>query len=668
VSFDELSAFDLLQLLNDVLIYLDPVQHKVDLRDENQNKEGATATRMTDFLRMLKYQVPGDVESFKQSLSRGDRAAIYPALHYLLSRLEPMKTRAYLARFLVNVEVPPAFLHDEAIQDVYQQYKSLQREFKEVHKSVESSKHNTMQPGELKREIHQLEEEKTQLLEKINYLERKTDSIPGFTELYEATSALRKEQEEEAKVLDQGREQQAALEMSQQRLAQMQRRVDELQTAQRDDSPSELLARLDNEVRENQLYLEEQLPRELSEYYDKLGQIERALNEPAKTRSDVDEMDARVRRSQRDIENLQDQIDRARRLNGGDDKLKMFRQQSAMVSKKLESTQGELEEATCQVQQLDKEIMEKEKALGEISGPKHMKKHEFKKYANGLRQKTQEYKRRKAELESLRAETVVLNRTETIMRTRGANVEEFLKEVERSKGIEGAGETEQELNVVSQKASELNQSKSMTLEQISEIVRQLKEKLVQQKRKLAPQIQSLRAVRETFKSIEQEYTEKKSIYENTAVGLESDRIKLENECNANQQECLREESRFHYLNCLTAIADAQLSRVQDELRFQKGDGRLLRDFKSYKDLYNQKIQQQEQLSKELRKKQKTLKETAGESSEQRQLFVDLHRLLETKLKVKQQENQVPNGGSDGVLDLGQDIGGANIMRITEQGT
>lgn len=138
VSFDELSAFELLQLLNDVLVYLEPTAHNVDIREESANDPRATSTRMSDFLRILKYPVPtgAQADGFRTALGNGERSAVYPALHYLLSRLEPMKTRAYLARYLVNVEVPPAFLHDEAIQDVYQHYKALQHEFKETHSTL----------------------------------------------------------------------------------------------------------------------------------------------------------------------------------------------------------------------------------------------------------------------------------------------------------------------------------------------------------------------------------------------------------------------------------------------------------------------------------------------------------------------------------------------------
>ena len=46
---------------------------------------------------------------------------IYPILEWLLHRIPELKKRAHLARYLVKVEVPPDFMADEQIADLYQQ-------------------------------------------------------------------------------------------------------------------------------------------------------------------------------------------------------------------------------------------------------------------------------------------------------------------------------------------------------------------------------------------------------------------------------------------------------------------------------------------------------------------------------------------------------------------
>ena len=55
-------------------------------------------------------------ESFSASLLRGERASIYPVLAYVLAKLPQLKKRAYVARFLMPVDIPPEFLHDEVVQ------------------------------------------------------------------------------------------------------------------------------------------------------------------------------------------------------------------------------------------------------------------------------------------------------------------------------------------------------------------------------------------------------------------------------------------------------------------------------------------------------------------------------------------------------------------------
>jgi intraflagellar transport protein 81 len=64
------------------------------------------------------------------------------------------------------------------------------------------------------------------------------------------------------------------------------------------------------------------------------------------------------------------------------------------------------------------------------------------------------------------------------------------------------------------------------------------------------------------------------------------------------------------------------------------DGRLFPEFKSFSELYANKIAQQQNLSKALRKQQKRIKENERANMYQRALFTDLHGLLACKLKSK----------------------------------
>ena len=187
--------------------------------------------------------------------------------------------------------------------------------------------------------------------------------------------------------------------------------------------------------------------------------------------------------------------------------------------------------------------------------------------------------------------------------------------------------------------------------------------LKQRKNKLAPQIKRLRAVRQEYQELEQVYLEKKAVFEQMAVGLDTSRMKLEQECDAFQQDCLSQESRFHYLQSMIGIVEARYSKVEEEMEFERGNGRLLRDFRSYKDLYDHKIVQAEGMVKQLRQQQKTVVEKEGDHLEQRGMFADLRKLLACKLKTKQQSEMAKYHEETGAGALEMEIGGANVMTL-----
>jgi len=211
---------------------------------------------------------------------------------------------------------------------------------------------------------------------------------------------------------------------------------------------------------------------------------------------------------------------------------------------------------------------------------------------------------------------------------------------------------------MSKETATLDQTKGKTLDEISSIVTDITQTLKMRKNKLAPQIKELRAVRQKYQALEGVYLTAKSKHEHTAIGLETERVRLEKECNQLQEECLREESRYHYLNSLADITDGQLARVREEAKFEAGEGRLLRNFKTWRELYANKVQQQEQLAKQLRKQQKDIKENEGPNMAQRAMYLDLQSLLQLKLKLykdmgaQQQQADAANIAAFDTMEIG----------------
>ena len=674
VTFDELDGFELKSLLNEILVHLDPA-HDVELRDESPE---ATGNRVCSFLRVLKYRFPSNASEFRDGLGRGERSAVYPVLHWILSQLAHLEKRAYLARFLVPVVIPPAFQHDESIKASYSQCTALQAEFKAVHKEVDKLRKGRKDPDELKREIEQLQDEKAQLQEKIKQLKRKTEKLPSFEELFMATSMLRQEQEEEAKLHERKAEQSDALMMSADRLEEIRRRVDAMRSAQRDDShPERLLRNLEEEVRSNRALAERTLAKEMQAKREQLAKLQSSLMEPAKSQEEVQDLERSVDRAEREIIDYREKIERASR-KAGDDKLKLFRQQSAMIAGKLQEKIEELDGVKEELEELDAEVASKSRMLAETSGGRagggFARKADFDKYAMELTAKSETYKDLKKKLAAVHAESVILHRTEAILKSRCEGAEEFVKSMEATRGVSGFSDVESGLKSVSKATAEVNSAKGKTLEEMSRMVALINKEVKAGRKRLQPAIDKLKAIRAEYKEVHEDHNDKKAVYDNTAAGFESERVKLEQECDGYQEDCLRVESRYHYLQCLSSIARVHLERVDDEAKYESGDGRLLRDFKTYKELYTHKIQNQEQMAKELRRRQKALRESAGAHAEQNKMFASLRRLLSAKLNaVAPADSQSPSSanasaGASGAARPSQGaygLGGANIFTIEQ---
>lgn len=157
------------------------------------------------------------------------------------------------------------------------------------------------------------------------------------------------------------------------------------------------------------------------------------------------------------------------------------------------------------------------------------------------------------------------------------------------------------------------------------------------------------------------WLQEKAKYDSVAAGLETEKLALERAADAAQNDAVSEESRMHMLNAQAEAASALLDRAREEAQYERGEGRYIRDFKTIKELYTQKLSQLEVLAKELRKKQKDIKENAGAHAAQRTKFVDLKRLLSAKVGIYKADPTGGLGNGGMVMDggYGSDGGGGS---------
>ncbi|XP_070689853.1 intraflagellar transport protein 81 homolog [Pempheris klunzingeri] len=626
ITFDSLEPMQLLQILNDVMAEIDPKQ-AMDIREEMPEQ---TIKRMCGLLGMLKYKPPGnlsDVSSFRQGLVAGSKPVVHPILHWLLQRVPELKKRAYLARFLVKLEVPAEFLQDDVINDTFHQYEELVEGFKTYHKECEQLRTSGFSTAEIRRDISAMEEEKDQLIKRVERLKKRVESVSNHQRMLEQARQLRVEKEREESLGHQKQEQKNQLFQAEQRLQRSQQQLKDLRQAATDANPETLMKRLEEEIKINSYMVSEKLPKELEGMRRTVQYLQKIASEPAMGQADLQELEDKIKEVDSQINQLIEK--RMMRNDPMDDKLTLYRQQASIIIRRKESKAEELQEAREELAAAERELRQRNIRAQASDGEVVVRGDELKRLVVKLRGKGTVYKKKRQEISELKAEYGVLQRTEEILRQRHETIQQKLQIMEAEKGISGYSDTQEELERVSAIKSELDEKKGRTLDDMSEMVKKLNSMIAKKKSALAPIIKELRSLRQQCQELNHEYEEKKAQYESCTAGLESNRSKLEQEVKALREETAQEENRYHYINSMSEIIEMQIERAAEEMKAYVSSDPQERK-KAIREVYMKNISEQELLGKKLREKQKMVRESHGANMEQMKMWRDLEQLMECK--------------------------------------
>lgn len=431
-EFDGKSGMELLDIVTEIVGHIDS-----DLLDLPKDNLDNRIYRIVHFLKVMKFNIPGDqIEQFQDSLMSGDIEVLHSIIYWTLQKFDHLKKRAYLSRYLLPVEISPDFMGDPRIEDLSQRLKEMQADFKEVHKMADQSRANNPRPNDLKAEISQLEQERTQLQNKIARLKKEVkEDETYFDNMLKATSKLRKEQEEEVRIYDKMREQRSMLQQIDARCNDTARRLaDTRNSSAMSQSAEELLKKLQQDVRA----LIERKDQQENALAEKEMHLEKLMgwenSDRVTTEEDVRQKRMQVREEEHRLQELQHQLDAALERNP---KLSVFRQASTMAQAKLREKEEQAEKLDEERRRLSKQAEDREAEISAARGKKHpgMAKIDLKKYGAQVREKIDKYKKMREELSGLRSELVVLQRTEQILKGKLKNLDDFLTEVEKRKGI-----------------------------------------------------------------------------------------------------------------------------------------------------------------------------------------------------------------------------------------
>ena len=108
---------------------------------------------------------------------------------------------------------------------------------------------------------------------------------------------------------------------------------------------------------------------------------------------------------------------------------------------------------------------------------------------------------------------------------------------------------------------------------------------------------------------------------------------------------------------------AKSEKYEMERKFNKGEGSLLPDFKTFESLYKNKIESQQTLNQQMRKHHNGMATSAPEDRRQRQIFTQLQNLLNIKKDSLMSPDDRMNQGAAAIID---EYGGTNIMTLQQE--
>ncbi len=415
---------------------------------------------------------------------------------------------------------------------------------------------------------------------------------------------------------------------AQQRAQHLQQQLRELKSSSIGLTGDGLVRQLEDENKLKAVLARDTLPKKIESQRVQCIELEKVLLEPIMSDADLEAIRQQIDEANEEVSRLV-----AKHMPGNDPvkaKLALFRQQASIIAHKRESAAENYKATMDELAVAEKELESKRGELREAGGGEVIREDEFKRYVARLRTLNITYKKKKAELSALKAEFGVLARTEELLKSRDENLEDLAAFLEQKRKKESQASTQG--GPGSPEDPDLGPTEELdeqAQQELRQEIQRLSTTIADKKATLAPWIKEIRPLRQRHQELQGEHAERKVAFDTVAAGLESKRSHLEQEVRAYWEEMNAEESRYHYLQCMLKSVRLHQQRVAQEVKcYVSSDATEKR--RSLRDQLTRKIQEQENLGKALRDKQKEVRETHGDSMKQVKMWKDLRTLFELK--------------------------------------
>uniref|UniRef100_A0A182XVD4 IFT81 calponin homology domain-containing protein n=1 Tax=Anopheles stephensi TaxID=30069 RepID=A0A182XVD4_ANOST len=408
ISFDSLSPESLLQVLVDVCHAFGAID-KLDVRETDPEETNAL---VMEALRKVQYrpaEAIDDPGAFRRGMVRGEKKLIHPILRWIFENRERVKKAAYLAKFLIPLDLPPEAMSMPELGSLWAQYLETMNDFKDAHRAYEQSVHEGTQTRELRNDISAIETEIENVKKRIERTQARLDKVPQQELLLEAANSLRIEKERQKELLQQIDEQKQGLNRANMVHERLQKELHNAKMSVQGATPQNLMESIIEETQVLEFMVQQKLPQELNQRRSEVQTLQEVIDEPNISRGDLQDLQQKIDELNRDIQRLVEV--RLAEYSTQNDTLGPFRQQAAMVARNKEAAAEQLDQLTKELREVERQLQDRQRQLQETVGEVILRGEDLKQFVNTLRAKSNVYKQQRAELAAVKAEVSDLTQT-----------------------------------------------------------------------------------------------------------------------------------------------------------------------------------------------------------------------------------------------------------------
>ncbi|KAI6191546.1 IFT81-CH domain-containing protein [Aphelenchoides bicaudatus] len=474
VTFDSMSPERLLQALSDVLCWIQNV-NEIDIRSEAPDE---TAMRILNALRVLRYPPPRDIEqvqNWRLDILEGKKEVIYPVLEWIFGNVDRLKERVYLATYLTKIEVP----HEEQTAEIAKLSAIIEQKmeaFKLIHSKIVDLRGDYIKVDDIRVDLRTMEDEKEQLMRKIERSKARTSQRPDIEKHLTFAAQHRIEIEKQHELQNQRQEQRNALLHTDQRMKRLQRMVADVEKESETIDPQKFLEKYKvctnllfngNRMKSKSIVIwwKTNLPKDIHALKSNIESVRKILAIKTVSQQEINDLKQRIEQLNKEV--IEATVQRDKRDESNEDQLSIYRHQASGVQRKKSNLAEQLQTTRQQYEYLEEKIAQKKRELGLKTGMDELVTTvQYKNYLNKMRVKTNFYKKKKQEMDTLTSEIQVLQSTKNILR----NAFESLKAEIQS---EGRGILEQEIT----QRPQTSKPKNTDISELKGMVKELSDQL-----------------------------------------------------------------------------------------------------------------------------------------------------------------------------------------------